>query len=86
MIDTSSTILAGMTPVQLQAALASAQAAYISLSTGQQAVDVSYAQGDGMKRVIYQKTEIAALAQLIKLLQAQLGIVSRPRRPLRPYF
>ncbi|NHN83656.1 phage head-tail adapter protein [Acetobacter musti] len=80
--DTS--ILAGMTPDQLRAALASAQSALIQLQTGGKPVSVSYAQGDGSRSVTYTQASIAGLTALIMQLQRQLGIGRR--RALRPIF
>lgn len=84
MFDPNSSLLAGaMTRAQLLAALTAAQQAYIELSSGAKGVSFSYAQGDGTRSVTYQKTDIGQLMNLIQLLQAQLGIVGRPRRTLR---
>jgi gpW len=78
--DPNTSIFAGMTPAQLQAAIASAQAAYIELMSGQKVASLSYAQGDGAKTITYEKTNIAALQMFIKQLQMQLGVpVSRRR-------
>jgi hypothetical protein len=79
----ATSILAGMTTLQLQTALANAQAAYLQLQTGSKAVTLSYTQGDGSKSVTYQQASSGGLVMLIKQLQAQLGIVHRPRRPIR---
>jgi hypothetical protein len=76
-------IFAGMSTEQLQAALISAQNAYLNLQTGAQAVTLSYAQGDGSKSVTYIQTNTGALVQLIRQLQAQLGMTPHPRRPIR---
>jgi len=84
MFNPNSSLLAGaMTRDQLQAALTSAQQAYIELSTGAKGVSFSYTQGDGTRSVSYQQTDIGQLTALIQLLQAQLGIVKRPRVTLR---
>ncbi|EHD21312.1 MULTISPECIES: gpW family head-tail joining protein [Brenneria] len=84
MFDPNSSLLAGaMTRGQLLAALTAAQQAYIELSSGAKGVSFSYAQGDGTRSVSYQQTDIGQLMSLIQLLQAQLGIVKRPRRTLR---
>ncbi|MEC5343669.1 gpW family head-tail joining protein [Brenneria populi] len=84
MFDPNSSLLAGaMTRAQLLAALTTAQQAYIELSSGAKGVSFSYAQGDGTRSVTYQQTDIGQLMSLIQLLQAQLGIVKRPRRTLR---
>jgi len=82
----NTSIFAGMSQAQLQAALTAAQQAYINLSSGAKAVTVSYAQGNGSKSVTYQQTSVANLNALIKQLQAQLGIVRHPRRPFRPVY
>lgn len=79
----TTSIFAGMSTTQLQTALATAQKAYIDLASGAKAVTINYTQGDGAKSVTYQQTSLANLNMLIKQLQAQLGIVSRGRRPIR---
>ncbi|EPB0882551.1 TPA: gpW family head-tail joining protein [Yersinia enterocolitica] len=84
MFDPNSSLLAGdLTREQLRSALTLAQQAYLELSTGAKGVSFSYAQGDGTRTVSYQPTDIGQLTSLIQLLQAQLGVVSRPRRTLR---
>lgn len=84
--DPNTSILAGMSPDALQAALAAAQAAFVALSTNAQVATVSYAQGDGQKMVTYAKADLGRLMLFIKQLQAQLGIVPRPRRALTPVY
>jgi len=87
MFNPNTSLLAGgMTTAQLQQALTTAQQAYIDLSTGAKGVSFSYTQGDGTRSVSYKPTDIAQLSALIQLLQAQLGIVTRPRRPIRFRF
>jgi len=84
MFNPNSSLLAGaMTRAQLQEALTAAQQAYLELSTGSKGVSFSYTQGDGTRSVSYQQTDIGQLMALIQLLQAQLGIVKRPRKTLR---
>lgn len=84
MFNANTSLLAGaMTRAQLEEALNRAQQAYIELSTGSKGVSFSYAQGDGTRSVTYQQTDIGQLMGLIQLLQAQLGIVKRPRGALR---
>lgn len=83
MFRPNNSVLAGMTRVQLQEALNAAQAAYVNLMTGQQGVSFSYAQGDGTRSVTYQQTSLPQLMAFIQLLQTQLGIAPRPRRPIR---
>ncbi|TDB48236.1 gpW family head-tail joining protein [Photorhabdus khanii] len=87
MFNRNTSLLAGaMTREQLQDALAKAQQAYIDLATGSRGVSFSYTQGDGTRSVSYQQSSLADLLALIQLLQAQLGIVARPRRPIRPRY
>ena len=62
------------------------QQAYIDLTTGSRGVSFSYSQGDGTRSVSYQQSSLADLLALIQLLQAQLGIVARPRKPVRFRF
>ncbi|MCP1376035.1 gpW family protein [Dyella lutea] len=82
----ATSLLAGMPTAQLQQALAAAQQAYIDLSTGAKGESYSYTQGDGSKSVTYTRANLPALQNLIQTLQAQLGIVCRPRQPVRPVF
>lgn len=79
-------LLAGLQTSALQKALASAQQAYIDLSTGAKGESYSYTQGDGSKAVTYTKANLPDLAALIQALQAQLGIVPRPRRAMSVRF
>ncbi len=80
--NASSSLLAGIPREQLQVSLQNAQQAYIQLSTGGKVVSASYTQGDGSKSVTYTQANIAQLANMIQMLQQQLGLVVRPRRPL----
>jgi hypothetical protein len=82
----ATSIFAGMTTQQLQAALASAQRAYLDLSTGGKVVTAAYTQGDGSRSVTYTAASLPNLVALIKQLQAQLGIVCHGRRPIRPMY
>ncbi|MEG1855358.1 MAG: gpW family head-tail joining protein [Acinetobacter sp.] len=86
MYDSSTSPLAGMTQVQLQAALVAAQKAYIELMTGGRAVELSYAQGDGSRTVKYEKIDQQMLEQFIEMLKRQLGMPCQRRRPLRFRF
>lgn len=77
------TILTGRSTAQLQQDLADAQQAYIDLTTGNKGETFSYTQGSGGgKSVTYTRANIGALVQLIQQLQAALGMVRHPRRPL----
>ncbi|WP_429363614.1 gpW family head-tail joining protein [Paraburkholderia sp. MM5496-R1] len=71
-----------MTTEQLQAALATAQAAYVKLMAGGQGVSFSYTQGDGTRSVTYAAANPANLAALTRQLQQRLGIVCRGRAPI----
>ncbi|MBQ0956939.1 gpW family head-tail joining protein [Serratia symbiotica] len=87
MFNRNTSLLAGaMTREQLQDALTKAQQAYIDLASGSRGVSFSYTQGDGTRSVSFQQTSMADLMALIQLLQAQLGINIRPRRPMRFRF
>jgi len=83
LFDPSTSLFAGMDRAALQAALSSAQQAYIALSSGEKEVTASYTQGDGARSVTFTQTDVAKLTTLIRQLQQQLGIVCRARRPLR---
>lgn len=84
--DPSMSLLAGMDTVALQAALASAQQAYLALATGGQGESYSYTQGDGTRSVTYTRANLAQLAAAIQLMQVQLGLVCAPRRANRMTF
>lgn len=84
--DPTGSVLAGLSTEQLQANLAAAQAAYTALMTGKQVATASYAQGDGSQTVSYRATDVGNLTAFIRLLQAQLGLICRPRRPVRFNF
>ena len=84
--DPATSIFAGMSTDQLQAALTAAQSAYTTLLTGGKIVTVSYTQGDGAKSVTYAKAQIGDLTMLIRQLQAQLGVISTPRRAIGVRF
>lgn len=87
MFNRNTSLLAGsMTDEQLRDALQKAQQAYIDLTTGSRGVSFSYSQGDWTRSVSYQQSSLADLLALIQLLQAQLGIVARPRKPVRFRF
>lgn len=79
-------IFTGMTPAQLQAALASAQAAYLALMTGSKGESFSYTQGDGTKSITYTRTNVQQLTVLIRQLQQALGIIPRARRAISIQF
>ncbi|HEV2365411.1 MAG TPA: gpW family head-tail joining protein [Caulobacteraceae bacterium] len=84
--DPTTSILAGFDPTALQAQLTALQQAYLDLSSGAKGEQYSYTQGDGAKAVTYTRANLGQLVQAIKLVQAQLGIIQRPRRALRMRF
>ena len=82
----ATSLLAGLPTATLQAQLQEAQLAYLNLAAGGKAESLSYTQGDGAKSVTYTRANLADLAAVIQLLQSQLGVVARARRPLRPVY
>jgi hypothetical protein len=86
MFNPNRSLFAGQNQDVLRAKLAAAQLAYADLSMGKLGVSFQYAQGDGSKSVTYNATNLPALANLIQLLQVQLGIVAQPRRATRFRF
>ncbi|WGL97919.1 gpW family head-tail joining protein [Arsenophonus sp. aPb] len=80
------TLLTGMSKEQLKAALEVAQQAYLELASGNKGVSFSYSQGDGTRSVSYQKTQLSDLLALIQMIQAELGLIPRARRPVRFRF
>lgn len=88
MFNQNHSIFAGMTTAALQAALSSAQNAYVALSSGTQAAAVTLRSGEASERsVTYRQTDLGALVRLINELQACLGLVHTPRsRPARFIF
>ena len=84
--DPNSSILAGRSTNALNADLARLQQAYIDLMAGGKAVTVAFAQGDGSQTVTYTAATIANLMMAIKLIQLQLGVITRARPPINPIF
>ena len=82
----ATSIFGGMSTTQLQAALTTAQQAYLDLSSGAKVVTASYTQGDGSKSVTYTAASLPNIVALIKQLQAQLGIICHGRRPMRMLY
>ncbi len=78
--DPNTSILAGLDNATLQKMLTEAQLALSRFSTGAQEQTVVVTGGGQHREVTFAKTDMATLVQWIKLLQAQLGIVCRPRR------
>jgi hypothetical protein len=79
-------LLVGLDPSTLQTMLTQAQTAYANLMAGGLAESLSYTSGDGTKSVTYTRANINLLANWIRELQAQLGLVRRPRRAMSVYF
>lgn len=79
-------VLAGVPNATLQLWLSGAQNAYNQLMIGGKPVKASYTQGDGVKQVEFTPTNATALMGYILLLQSQLGLIRRARRPLNPLF
>jgi hypothetical protein len=75
-----------MSTQALQAALTAAQAAYTQLMTGAKVATVSIAQDGGSRTVSYTPANVASLTAFIRLVQAQLGINTMGRRPVRFNF
>lgn len=84
--DPSRSLLAGMDDADLRARLAQMQQDYLDLSSGRKVVSAAYTQGDGSKSVTFTKATLGQMAMMIRQMQAQLGIINTPRRPLRPVF
>lgn len=82
----NTSIFAGMPRCDLERALREAQRAYMELSTGERVQTAAYTQGDGTKSVTYTPAQLPNLTALIRELQAQLGIVRRARRAMRPVY
>jgi hypothetical protein len=78
--------LAGVPPATLQQWLVDAQTALHLLSIGGKPETVAYAQADGSKSVTYTRANLAQLQAHIVALQAALGLRSRSRRAITPFF
>lgn len=84
--DPSRSLLAGMDTADLEQRLRQMQQDYLDLSAGRKPMSASYAQGDGSKSVSYTQATIGQLAMAIRQLQAQLGIINRPRSAIGVRF
>ena len=73
---------AGWTRAAKEAALASAQQAYMDLAMGNKGESFAYTQGDGSKSVTYTRADIGTLSQLIAALKQSLGICGGRRRAI----
>lgn len=84
--DPNTSILTGVSTPVLQGWLADAQAAMARFSTGAQEVTVIVTGGGQHREVTFAKTDLGTLTQWIRLLQAQLGLITRPRRAIGVSF
>jgi hypothetical protein len=84
--DITQTVLAGVDNMTLNAWLTAAQAALQNLMIGGQATTVTVTGGGQHREVTFNKTNQSQLVAWIKMLQAQLGQISKPRRNFRPSF
>jgi hypothetical protein len=84
--DTTDSVLTGMSRQDLQAALTAAQTAYTQLMTGAKVATVSISQDGGSRTVSYTPANVGSLTAFIRLVQAQLGINTMGRRPVRFNF
>lgn len=84
--DPTQTVLAGLDSGTLTTWLNQAQAALQALNLGQREVHVAITGGGQHREVSFQKADQGSLVQWIKLLQAQLGLIRRPRRAIGVTF
>lgn len=84
--DRETSILAGMSDDQVRAALTAAHQALVEIQTSKRPVSVSYSQGNGSRSVTYNVNTLQDLMAFIRLCQAQLGIITSPRRAIRVVF
>jgi hypothetical protein len=84
--DPSNSLLAGMDLTVLRTRLTQMQEDYLDLVSGRKVMSANYSQGDGAKAVAYTKATLGELAMVIRQVQAQLGIVCKPRGAIRPVF
>lgn len=86
--DPATSLLAGVDPATLQSWLTQAQMALMSLNTGQKVVTVEVTGGGQHRSVTYRNDAngLSQLAEWIRLLQAQLGIIPTPRQRARNYY
>jgi hypothetical protein len=84
--DPNTSLFAGLDTATLQAALSSAQAALIALDSGKQTVNVQVTGGGQHREVTFAKIDRGGLVNLIRQLQAQLGIIAAPRTRARIRF
>jgi hypothetical protein len=86
MFDAATSDLAGIPVATLQQWLLEAQTALHQLSVGSKAETVGYTQGDSSKSVTYTRATLATLQAHITALKRQLGIPSRSRHAITPFF
>lgn len=78
--DPNTSVLAGLSTDALNAMLTAAQTALGNLMAGSMAETITVTGGGTHREVMFQRTDQANLIMWIKLLQAQLGIIRKPRR------
>lgn len=83
--DPNTSLLAGVDRTTLQNWLTAALLALMSLNSGQRVVSVQVTGGGQHREVTYRNDPdgLSQLAEWIRLLQAQLGIIPAPRRRAR---
>lgn len=86
MFNPATSDLAGVPEATLQQWLLEAQTALHQLSVGGKPEAVAYTQGAANKSVTFTRANIADLQQHIAALKAQLGIHSRSRHAITPFF
>lgn len=84
--DPSTSLLAGMSDADLRSNLSALQAALLTLTAGGKPQVVEVTGGGQHRAVTYTKTDISALSYMIRLVQAQLGIVTSQRFGARVSF
>lgn len=84
--DITQTPIAGVDTTTLQGWLSDAQKAYAAFNIGRREVTVSVTGGGQHREVTFNRTNLQQLLAWIKMLQAQLGIITAPRRPIWPTF
>ena len=82
----STSLLAGVDTATLQGWLSDAQAALAKFSTGAQEVTIIVTGGGQHREVTFAKPDMGSLSNWIRMLQAQLGLITRPRSAISVRF
>lgn len=77
--DRNTSLLAGMSDVDLRTYLAALQRALIELGAGKAVTNVQVTGGGQHRSVTYTAGDSGHIVWLIRLVQAQLGIIDGPR-------